>query len=153
MTSRTLGRVAAAISAAFGPLARVGWPVPAALTIAVAVYDLSLARNHLLGVSGDDAYYLVLAQALATGHGLVVLSLPWTPPETSVPPGFPLLLAPRTSNPFFDDYKIAHTPSHCFINPEGKVQASGLPVVRSGEWKALTEVWDKDEAYALNERG
>src|SRR5262249_50946485 len=85
---------AAATSTAFGPLARVGWLVPAALTIAVAVYDLSLARNHLLGVSGDDAYYLVLAQALATGHGLVVLSLPWTPPETSVPPGFPLLLAP-----------------------------------------------------------
>jgi len=66
----------------------------AVLTAAVAVFDLSLARNHLLGVTGDDSYYLTLAQALATGHGFVVPSLPWTPPETSVPPGFPLLLAP-----------------------------------------------------------
>lgn len=65
---------------------------------------------------------------------------------------FPLLIAPRTSNPFFDDYKIVNTPSHCFINPQGIVQASGLPVVQSGQWKALTEVWDKDEAYALSER-
>jgi hypothetical protein len=64
------------------------------LAVVVAAFDLSLARNHLLGVSGDDAYYLTLAQALATGHGFVVLNLPWTPPETSVPPGFPSLLAP-----------------------------------------------------------
>jgi hypothetical protein len=68
-----------------------------ALALVVAAFDLSLARNHLLGVTGDDAYYLTLAQALATGHGFVVLSLPWTPPETSVPPGFPSLLAPMVA--------------------------------------------------------
>jgi hypothetical protein len=64
------------------------------LVLVVAAFDLSLARNHLLGVTGDDAYYLTLAQAIATGHGFVVLNLPWTPPETSVPPGFPSILAP-----------------------------------------------------------
>jgi hypothetical protein len=79
------------------------WSPPAArrvalalglLALAAAAFDLSLARNHLLGVTGDDAYYLTLAQALATGHGFVVLNLPWAPPETSVPPGFPAILAP-----------------------------------------------------------
>jgi hypothetical protein len=64
------------------------------LTLAAAAFDLSLARNHLFGVSGDDSIFLNLAQALASGRGFVDLNLPWAPPETSVPPGFPLLLAP-----------------------------------------------------------
>jgi hypothetical protein len=66
----------------------------AALTLAAAVFDLSLARNHLLGISGDDALYRNLAGALASGRGFVDLNLPWAPPETSVPPGFPVILAP-----------------------------------------------------------
>lgn len=77
-------------------LAADRWCRPAlvVLTLAAAAFDLSLARNHLFGVSGDDAIYLNLAQALASGHGFVDMNLPWAPPETSVPPGFPLLLAP-----------------------------------------------------------
>lgn len=66
----------------------------AALTLAAAAFDLSLARNHLLGTAGDDAVYLSLARALASGRGFVDLNLPWAPPETSVTPGFPALLAP-----------------------------------------------------------
>ncbi len=61
----------------------------------------------------------------------------------------PVLIAPRTSNSFFDDYQVVHTPSHCFLNSHGNVHASGLPVVQAGEWKALVEFWEKDDIYAL----
>lgn len=93
MTDRTLTRPVR-MPAVLASRSRVRALALAALVAATAAFDLSLARNHLLGVSGDDAYYLTLAQALATGHGFVDLNLPWAPAETSVPPGFPLLLAP-----------------------------------------------------------
>ena len=64
----------------------------------------------------------------------------------------PVLIAPSPSNPFFDDYKVVHTPFYCFINPQGKVQAGGLPVVQAGEWKALTTAWDTEKAAVLGER-
>jgi hypothetical protein len=93
LTDRALTR-ATRVPAVLADPARLRGLALAALVIGAAAFDLSLARNHLFGVSGDDAYYLSLAQALATGHGFVDLNLPWGPPETSVPPGFPLLLAP-----------------------------------------------------------
>lgn len=64
----------------------------------------------------------------------------------------PVLIAPRPGHPFFDEYKVVHTPFYCFINPQGQVQASGLPVVQAGEWKALTTAWDTEKADVLGER-
>lgn len=64
----------------------------------------------------------------------------------------PVLIAPHPGHLFFDDYKVVHTPFYCFINPQGKVQASGLPVVQAGEWKALTTAWDTEQAAVLGER-
>jgi len=55
---------------------------------------------------------------------------------------FPVLLAPRPVNAFFSAYQIVHTPSHCFLTAQGTVQASGVPVVRSGSWQALSELWE-----------
>src|SRR5205085_5084384 len=41
----------------------------------------------------DDAFYVILAKSLATGHGYRNLNLPGAPFATHYPPGYPLLLA------------------------------------------------------------
>jgi len=55
----------------------------------------------------------------------------------------PVLLAPRDSNPFFDDYKITGTPSYCVIDEDGTVQSAGHPWPSFGAWKALTATWTR----------
>lgn len=65
---------------------------------------------------------------------------------------YPLLIAPRTSNPFFADYKIALTPSFCLLNQQGKVRASGIPSIPAGGWKALMDTWTIAEASPVGER-
>jgi len=64
----------------------------------------------------------------------------------------PVLVAPRASNSFFDDYKITSTPSYCHINEQNTVQSAGYPGLQLMKWKALTESWITDEAYATSER-
>lgn len=46
-----------------------------------------------VGVFYDDAQYLVLAKALATGNGYRFLNLPGAPAATHFPPGYPAFLA------------------------------------------------------------
>ncbi len=46
-----------------------------------------------LGLSGDNAAYMVLGAALATDSGYVHIGHPAQPLETKFPPGFPVLLA------------------------------------------------------------
>src|SRR5215471_9869567 len=41
----------------------------------------------------DDAFYVVLAKSIATGHGYRNLNLPGIPFATHYPPGYPLFLA------------------------------------------------------------
>ena len=41
----------------------------------------------------DDAFYVILAKSIATGHGYRNLNLPGTPYATHYPPGYPLFLA------------------------------------------------------------
>lgn len=41
----------------------------------------------------DDAFYVILAKSLATGHGYRNLNLPGAPFATHYPPGYPLFLA------------------------------------------------------------
>lgn len=50
------------------------------------------AMPHL-GMSHDDALYLVSAQSLAQSHGYRIESLPGQPFQTKYPPMFPILLA------------------------------------------------------------
>jgi len=67
------------------------------LAALLAVLYLSVASNQLGGnLGGDNAQYLFLAKALATGQGYVDLHLPDHPPHAKYPPFFPLLLAPLT---------------------------------------------------------
>jgi len=63
----------------------------------LAVLYLSVASKQLGGnLGGDNAQYLLLAKALATGQGYVDLYLPDHPPHTKYPPLFPVLLIPCT---------------------------------------------------------
>ena len=61
-----------------------------AIVLAVAVLAVS---PYPVGVFVDDGYYVILAKALATGHGLRYLQLPGEPYATHFPPGYPAFLA------------------------------------------------------------
>ena len=64
--------------------------IAAALTLAAAL----LAIDALpVGVFYDDAQYVILAKALASGDGYRFVNLPGAPAATHFPPGYPLLLA------------------------------------------------------------
>jgi hypothetical protein len=64
--------------------------VAAALALAAGLYVVDT-----LPVGGfyDDAFYVILAKSLATGHGYRNLNLPGAPFATHYPPGYPLFLA------------------------------------------------------------
>jgi hypothetical protein len=59
-----------------------------ALAVGIAVLD-----NFRVGVFHDDAMYVILGRALATGQGYRYLNLPGAPLASHFPPGYPVLLA------------------------------------------------------------
>lgn len=64
----------------------------AAIVLAVpAIYVLRL--NPVAGLMVDDAWYILLAKALAEGHGFRLISSPTTAILPLYPPGFPALLS------------------------------------------------------------
>ena len=60
--------------------------------IALAVGLLTIAPWPV-GVFQDDAIYVVLAKALASGEGFRMINMPGAPHATHFPPGYPVLLA------------------------------------------------------------
>lgn len=64
----------------------------AAGVAALAIYALRL--DHAAGLIVDDAWYMVLAKALAQGDGYKLISAAGGAILPAVPPGFPMLLAP-----------------------------------------------------------
>lgn len=64
----------------------------AVMAIVAAVYVLRL--DDTAGLYKDDAYYIVLARALADGQGYALINSAATPLLPAFPPGFALLLAP-----------------------------------------------------------
>ena len=63
----------------------------AGLLLAVCVYVLRLDR--VVGLVVDDAWYVLLGQALARGDGYRLISSAATPIMPVVPPGFPAILS------------------------------------------------------------
>ncbi len=61
-----------------------------------------------VGISHDDARYIVLAESLSQGSGYHLINYPDAPSEEAFPPGWPLLLAPIVALfPFnFTIYKL-----------------------------------------------
>lgn len=55
----------------------------------------------------------------------------------------PVLIAPRSENPFFQNYQVKGTPFYCYIDQQGKVQSAGHPHITEGAWKVLADDWAK----------
>lgn len=72
------------------------WTIhPVSILLVVILTGLIYALSFAPKVSGaDDAVYIVLAKALATGQGFRSINLVGSPPATHYPFGFPLLLVP-----------------------------------------------------------
>lgn len=64
----------------------------------------------------------------------------------------PVLIAPRSNNPFLEDYKFISTPSYCLVNEQGKVQSAGFMSMVGGPWKDLADSWVKRDASIATER-
>lgn len=58
----------------------------------------------------------------------------------------PLIVAPRSENSFFTDYKVRGTPNYCLIDGDGKVLSAGHPFVQSGDWKAIMRTWTSTQS-------
>jgi len=69
---------------------RVAPFVVGAIALAVALLTVT---PWPVGVFQDDAIYVTLAKALATGEGFRMINMPGSPHATHFPPGYPLLLA------------------------------------------------------------
>ena len=67
----------------------------AAAVAAIVVLALALRAIDPLPVGGmyDDGMYVILAKALATGHGYRWINIPGAPAATHFPPGYPALLS------------------------------------------------------------
>src|SRR5687767_15703104 len=65
--------------------------VSAILLAILAIYQLRL--NTVAGLMVDDAWYVVLAKALASGEGFRLISSASTPIQPLYPPGFPAVLS------------------------------------------------------------
>ncbi|MFN2565757.1 MAG: hypothetical protein ABR499_12235 [Gemmatimonadaceae bacterium] len=69
------------------------WLAPVAVGAAVLAVAIATMSPWPVGVYYDDAVYLILGKALATGEGYRYLNLPGHPAATHYPPGYPALLA------------------------------------------------------------
>ena len=69
---------------------RVAPLVLGAIVLAVALLTIT---PWPVGVFQDDAIYVVLAKALASGEGFRMINMPGAPHGTHFPPGYPLVLA------------------------------------------------------------
>jgi hypothetical protein len=70
-----------------------GWVAPAIAFAIVLAVGLSIIDGLPVGVMYDDGMYVILAKAIATGHGLHWLQLPGAPAAVHFPPGYPAVLA------------------------------------------------------------
>ena len=85
----TVGAIAA-------PASRVGalrWVVPVLVAIVAIWVAEWAAATYVVGVFHDDGVYVLLARAIASGHGFHYTQLPGAPAATHYPPLYPLVLA------------------------------------------------------------
>lgn len=72
----------------------ISWSVQLALLGLVALaFAIATLDTYPIGAGGDDAMYVVLAKALATGQGYHSINVPGAPANTHFPPGYPAILA------------------------------------------------------------
>jgi len=66
----------------------------AALVLLAVVHALVVGRHYFVGSFDDDASYILVARALAAGHGLTSWLAAGYPLVSTYPPGYAALLAP-----------------------------------------------------------
>jgi len=65
-----------------------------ALIVVLVIIPIYLSRlDHVVGMVVDDAWYVLLAKALADGHGYELINAPMSGILPGYPPGFPALLS------------------------------------------------------------
>lgn len=69
------------------------WPLICAIAVAVTSTIYLLRVDRVVGLMIDDAWYILLAQAMATGQGYTVINSPSQGILPLYPPGFPALLS------------------------------------------------------------
>ena len=75
-------------------MSRIRWEIVLLVIGAVALaFGVATLDGYPVGAAVDDAMYLILAKALATGEGYRSLNLPGAPPNTHFPPGYPAVLS------------------------------------------------------------
>jgi hypothetical protein len=86
---------AAEIAPARGNSARVSFARYAPIVVVIIALAAGMVAVDTIPIGGfyDDAFYVILAKSLATGHGYRNLNLPGAPFATHYPPGYPLFLA------------------------------------------------------------
>jgi hypothetical protein len=68
--------------------------IPLATTfVAVALVVYALRLDHVVGFYIDDAWYIVLAKAIASGQGFTLVNAPQPGIMAIYPPGFPAILS------------------------------------------------------------
>jgi len=76
-----------------GVIALPPWAAAAGVGLVTLVIAMSVVQPYVIGAFHDDAIYVILGRALATGAGYRYLHLPGAPSATHYPPGYPALLA------------------------------------------------------------
>ena len=72
---------------------RLAFPLAALVCFATALTLYILRLDGIVGMVIDDAWYVLLAKAIATGQGYTIINSPTPGIMPLYPPGFPLLLA------------------------------------------------------------
>lgn len=72
---------------------RFALPVAGLICFATALTIYILRLDGIVGMFVDDAWYVLLAKAIATGHGFTLINSPTPGILPLYPPGFPALLA------------------------------------------------------------
>jgi hypothetical protein len=112
-----------------GAVALPPWAAAATVGLVTLCIAMAVVRPYVIGAFHDDAIYVILGRALATGAGYRYLHLPGTPHATHYPPGYPALLALlwRLSPQFPDNVLLFERANACLLGVAGAV---GYTLVR-----------------------
>ena len=53
----------------------------------------------------------------------------------------PVIVAPRETNTFLEDYNVRGTPSYCLIDETGTAQSAGFASSNSADWNGIVTSW------------
>jgi hypothetical protein len=114
-----------------GAVALPPWAAAAIVGLVTLSVAMAVVRPYVIGAFHDDAIYVILGRALASGAGYRYLHLPGTPHATHYPPGYPALLAIlwRVAPQFPDNVLLFERANACLL---GVAAAAGYMLVRRG---------------------